>query len=205
MKTSFHVQRAIRGDPAAAQWLVERFQPLVTAQVRIRLGTRATAHDVEDVLQEVWMVVIRRIADLRPRAGRLAPVMVRFLGTTALNKCNSLLRRRIRSREREERQRPGEQPSMDDLELRTRGLVTKVMRREAVSSVRASLESLSEDKRRVLALRLLEGLTNQQIATALGTEPNTVAVRYRRALQELRDRLSKSEFADFAELWSERR
>ncbi len=58
------------------------------------------------------------------------------------------------------------------------------------------LDELSADKRDVLVLRLMEHRTNAEIAEILGLQPNTVAVRYRRALEELRQRLPTSLYAD---------
>jgi len=48
----------------------------------------------------------------------------------------------------------------------------------------------------VLVLRLFEGLGNQAIARSLGVPANTVAVRYRRALEHLRARLPESVFEE---------
>jgi DNA-directed RNA polymerase specialized sigma24 family protein len=55
--------------------------------------------------------------------------------------------------------------------------------------LRNCLAGLAEDKRDVLVLRLMEHRTNQEIATLLGIPANTVAVRYKRALEQLRAEL----------------
>ena len=96
--TSFHAQRAAQGERESLAWLVAHFQPLVAAQVRMRLGARARPEDVEDVCSEVWLVLVRRMNTLAPRDGRWAPVVARFLGTTALQLCNNHLRSRLRQR-----------------------------------------------------------------------------------------------------------
>lgn len=59
-------------------------------------------------------------------------------------------------------------------------------------------EELGEEKRQVLVLRLMKHRTNLEIAELLELEPNTVAVRYRRALDELRALLPESVFS---EIW----
>lgn len=53
----------------------------------------------------------------------------------------------------------------------------------------AALAELPPEQRAVAHLKLWEGLTFEQIATALEIPPNTAASRYRYALDKLRDRL----------------
>ncbi len=152
-------------------------------------------------MQEVWVVTLSKIRQLQPRDGSLAPVMVSYLGTTALHLCNHHLRRRIRRTERAPAGGDDQPGSMDDFARQTRGVVTRVLHQESMDQVRRCIEGLTDDKRTVLVLRLLEGRSNQEIADALGIEPNTVAVRYRRALVDLRACLPSD---DFEEIWSSR-
>jgi DNA-directed RNA polymerase specialized sigma24 family protein len=46
-------------------------------------------------------------------------------------------------------------------------------------------------------LRAFEGLSNQEAAEELGQKPNTVAQRYKRALERLRKLLPASIFDEF--------
>lgn len=57
------------------------------------------------------------------------------------------------------------------------------------SELAAALAELPPEQRAVAHLKLWEGLTFEQIATALGIPPNTAASRYRYALDKLRARL----------------
>ena len=52
-----------------------------------------------------------------------------------------------------------------------------------------ALQSLSAQQREVVALKLDGELTFEEIGAALGLSPDTVASRYRRALEKLRERL----------------
>ena len=52
-----------------------------------------------------------------------------------------------------------------------------------------ALAELPPDQRAVVHLKLWEGLTFEQIASALNIPPNTAASRYRYGLDKLRDRL----------------
>jgi RNA polymerase sigma factor (sigma-70 family) len=199
--TSFHAQRAAQGERDSLAWLVAHFQPLVAAQVRMRLGARAQAQDVEDVCAEVWLVMLRRMSTLAPRDGRWAPVVARFLGTTALQTCNNHLRSRVRRGGTASAADTSAVRPEDALAAETRGVLTRAVEADLGVAVRNALERLSQDQREVLVLRLLEQRSNQEIAGILGVPANTVAVRYKRAIEELKARLPAGAFD---EIWSAR-
>lgn len=194
-QTSIHVARAIAGDQDSIGWLIEHFQGMVMAQVRLRLRGHGTGQDVEDLASDVWVVTLQRLADLAPRDGRHAPVLVRFLGSTVLGVCNNFLRRRARAVDRSAAPPSGStggREPLDQLALRTRGVVSRVLQQESRSVVDECLRTLPPEQRDVLVLRLMEQLGNQQIGALLGIPANTVAVRYRRALEQLRARLPRT-------------
>ena len=207
--TSLHVRRAVGGSDESLGWLVDHLDPLLRAQVRLRLGPRARNEaDVEDVVAEVWTVALTRVQDIRPRAGRFAPVFVAFLGTTASNVCNALLRRAIRARTGAGGASTDDLGDTPDAEIerlaaRTRGVLTRVEQRDVREAVEEALGRLGEAKREVLVLRLLEQRTNAEIAERQGVPANTIAVRYRRALEELRERLPAGVWSDFRDLAGE--
>ncbi|HXN10812.1 MAG TPA: sigma factor-like helix-turn-helix DNA-binding protein, partial [Steroidobacteraceae bacterium] len=57
------------------------------------------------------------------------------------------------------------------------------------SLVHAALSALSPQRRRLVSLAFLQGLSHPEIAAATGLPLGTVKSHIRRALQELRDRL----------------
>jgi len=95
--TSLQVRRALDGDGAALSWLVTHLDPLLRAQVRLRLGRSSGDPDVDDVVADTWTVALRRLGDIEPRGGRCAPSFVAFLSMTSANLCLAHLRRRLRS------------------------------------------------------------------------------------------------------------
>ena len=199
--TSIQVRRAVRGERDALGWLVGHLDPLLRAQVRMRLGVRNHA-DVEDVVAEVWAIVLQRLDDLRPRDGRFAPTFIAFLSTTALNLCNAQLRRRARALASGvdpvgETSRAG---AIERLADPTRGVVTRVDGRDVRELIEEVLQRMSADRRDVLALRLLDQRSNRAVAEQLGVPPNTVAVRYRRALLEMRERLPRGVYEGLRDL-----
>lgn len=203
-QTSIHVQRAIRGDKESIDWIVSRFHSLARAHVRFRLGDRARREDIEDVVSELWLVTLQRLRDLRPQGGRYAPTLVSFLGKTALHLCNNFLRKRIRRArlgDRRQQEPTSDAVGIDDLAASETGVITHAARDEVRLRIDACLAQLTTDKRNVLVLRLMEQRSNQEIADILQLAPNTVAVRYRRALQELRSQLDKSVYAELRTSW----
>jgi RNA polymerase sigma factor (sigma-70 family) len=199
-ETSLHIVRAIGGDQDSVGWLIANFRGLVEAQVRLRLRGQGSPQDVEDVAGDVWVVVLQKLSDLVPREGRHAPVLVRFLGSTVLGTCNNFLRKRARCIVN-----PGTAAAdgsraepIDELAARSRAVVSRILMRESASVVDACLAQMSDEHRDVLVLRLMEERTNQEIAGLLGVAANTIAVRYRRALDALRARLPPALFGELA-------
>ena len=197
--TSIHVVRAIAGDHDSVGWLITHFRGLVEAQVRMRLRGHGRPQDVEDLAADVWVIALQRLPDLLPRGQRHAPVLVRFLGTTVLGVCNNFLRSHARQAGHLPRAAAADGTAADPLDQlaeRTRGVVSRVLQREHGSLVDRCLRELPADKRDVLVLRLMEHRDNREIGALLGLPPNTVAVRYRRALEELRARLPRPLYAE---------
>ncbi len=189
--TSIHVRRAIQGDLDALSWVVERFTPLLLAQARFRMSKalRRIA-DPEDVVHEVWAAVLPKIAELNPREGRLTPVLLAYLATTLHRRCTTLLSKTARRRRLGGPEGADETPSgLDLLPSGASGFVTRVTRAETRGTVLAAVESLDDLDREVRVLRGIEQTSNQDVAAVLGVPPNTVAVRYRRALERLRKAL----------------
>ncbi len=196
-QTSFHLRAAVEGDPGSLEWIVIHFGPFLEAQIRFRLGAGSTKDaDVEDVVAEVWMRVLPRLTDLQARDGHLAPVLAKFLSSTALNLTNNFLRARIR---RLARGRGGSDPKttnasdpLDEHARQTLGILTRIEADETRSLIREALGALSEVRRQVLVLRLFEQRSNQEVAELLDVLPNTAAVHYKRGIEELRSKLPAS-------------
>ena len=196
-QTSLHLRAAVEGDPGSLEWIVIHFGPFLEAQVRFRLGGGGKRDaDVEDVVAEVWIRILPRLVDLRERDGHLAPVLAKFLSTTALNVTNNFLRSRIRHLARghggSDPDEDGWHDPLDEQARRTRGILTRIEADETSGLIREALDALSEARRQVLVLRLFEQRSNGEIAEILDLRPNTVAVHYKRGIDELRTRLPAS-------------
>ena len=60
---------------------------------------------------------------------------------------------------------------------------------EVDGRIRAALAALPEEQREAVSMRIYGGLTFEQMAAATGEPLSTVASRYRRAIERLRDEL----------------
>ena len=193
-ETTLHVRNAAGGDAESVGWLVERFTPLLVAQARYRLGSRMQrVVDAEDVVADVWIVALSRLGTLPERDGRLTPVVLKFLATTLLFHVNNLVKKHARGGAL-----TGDTP-LGQLPAESTRVVSRMVRHERSRSAVDALDQLSDSDREVVVLRAIEQHPNHEAAKLLGVEPNTLAVRYKRALARLRERLPRSVFDELSE------
>ncbi len=132
--------------------------------------------DTRDLLQDVFIKLARPpslLAGVREERA--------FLIRLAHNQAIDLMRRRGT------RQKNYEQLAADAESLFAPG--AEPDEEEFRRALSQAMGELPAEQRAVLHLKLWEGLTFEQIATALDISPNTAASRYRYGLDKLRDRL----------------
>jgi len=156
-------------DEAAAEIgrLYDRFG---AGLYRYAVMVLADPFTASDVVHQVFVAVIER----RPHIDDAE----HYLRRAVRNECYSTLRRR-----REERaipESPVLEPIAECADPGTRLMIEQALRR------------LPAEQREVLYLKVYEGMTFQEIASAIGEPLNTVASRYRYALEKLRTRLGAS-------------
>jgi RNA polymerase sigma-70 factor (ECF subfamily) len=186
--TSVRVRGAIAGDRESLGWIVTRFSPLLRAQAAWRLGPLAGQFDVDDILAEAWMVMLKRRTDLVLDDRRATPRLLAFLGATILNLVNQRIKAAMKQRQRmAPPPEPGrEHGGVEGFADTVTGALTDAARGELGRRLDACLSALPEKDRQVVLLRAVEGLTNLDAAHELGEAPNTVSHRYRRAIEKLR-------------------
>jgi RNA polymerase sigma factor (sigma-70 family) len=169
------VVAARAGDPAAVDRLVAGYLPLVYTIVGRALDGHA---DVDDVVQDVMLRVLRNLGDLRdPAAFRSWLVAITV--------------RQVRERFRTRRGRPDtllpddvRDPGADFTDLAITRLELSGQRRETAEATRW----LDEDNRELLALWWLEAsgeLTRDEIVEATGVTRQHAAVRIQRMKGQL--------------------
>jgi RNA polymerase sigma-70 factor, ECF subfamily len=157
------------GDPLDFDTVYRQHGQLV-ARWAARLGGPDVA--VDDIVQEVFLVVSRRLAGFRGEA-KLTTWLFRITQQTVRNARRQRRRWRWISRltKRVESSVPADRPSpLEDRE-----------RNEAIAEFYRLLDTLSEKYREAIVLHELEGLDALQIAELLGIKPATVRVRLHRA------------------------
>ena len=169
---SLLVLRCQTGDEAAFAELIERYHP------RLRLFLRRMLRDEhasDDVLQDVWLDVYRAMGKLRD-PGALAG----WLYGIARNRAYGMLRRR---------------GGIRTVSLEAEDLADVLAEPEPdagpgeAALVNASLERLPHEQREVLLLRIIEGMSYDQIAAAVGCEVGTVRSRLHYGKRALRQKL----------------
>lgn len=182
--TSLHARGAARGDGASIAWLVERLSPLLLAQAEYRLGQRLRAHcDPHDLVQDVWLRVLPHLDSLQPQGGRMAPVVLRYLGMTLLHRVRDLMEKFVLGK-------PRVTGDVADSAMAraadATGVLSAVLQAERAKAVHDVLATLDPRDREVLVLRAIEQRDNAEVAALLGIERDAASMRFRRALDRLR-------------------
>jgi RNA polymerase sigma-70 factor (ECF subfamily) len=181
-----------RADPAALETLMERYAPRV---YRLAYGITRNEADAEEVAQDVFLSVFRKIGGFEGRAG-LWTWIYRIAANAALIK-----RRGKRATSEvliedwlptfaEDGHREGDRamllcdwsatPEEELLTGETRALVWR------------ALDRLPDHHRLVLLLRDLEGLSNEEVAEVTGESLACVKSRLHRARMALREELTRA-------------
>jgi RNA polymerase sigma-70 factor (ECF subfamily) len=177
MSESVLVVLAQHRDLDAFHELVRRFQARLTYYVRRLMGR---THEVDDVVQELWIVVHRRLATLQStEAFRV------WLFKIAHDVAVSYLRRVVREPE----------PMSDEVPFSA--AVDSWNEFEAMENaelVHRTLEGLSREHREVLTLRFLEQLELSEIAEIVGCTTGTVKSRLYYAKTALRKQIEGTRY-----------
>jgi RNA polymerase sigma-70 factor (ECF subfamily) len=130
---------------------------------RYALMILADHRDAEDVVQQVFTAVLTKPAAIEDEAA--------YFRTAVRNAAYSLLRHRQTRRAADETLLEPIAPGCSAAEQ---------------AALEQALRTLPPEQREVVHLHVYEGMTFREIAAATGAPPNTVAARYRYALDKLR-------------------
>jgi RNA polymerase sigma-70 factor, ECF subfamily len=171
------VQRLRRGDPRAFEDLVIAHQHRVFGVAIRMLGNRAEA---EDLAQEVFLRVHRAIGEFRGEA-KLSTWLYAIASRLCLNRLTSGERRIARHGD----------DALSRLASTADSPVEEAERSELETALHRAIGELGEERRIVVVLRDLEGLSYEEIAEALELELGTVRSRLHRARMDLREKLER--------------
>lgn len=156
------VERVAAGDEEAFGEIYRTFAPLVHGIVL----TRVPFDEVKDVVQEVFLAAFKNLHTLRDKNAVGA-----WLAKIARNHAAEYYRQA----------KPTEELS-DDISGRNNSNAEAI---EILESIR----SLPEAYRETLVLRLIEGMTGNEIAERTGLTPESVRVNLHRGMDQLRQKL----------------
>jgi RNA polymerase sigma-70 factor (ECF subfamily) len=156
------VEAARGGDRSAFGELYTRFARMVHGILLAR-GPRV---DVDDLVQDVFVIALERLGTLRdPQA------FGGWLAVIARNRATDHLRR-----------------APQTVELTDEVGRTDPDRTEALAAL-AVIRTMPQAYRETLVLRLVEGMTGPEIAARTGLTPASVRVNLHRGMKQLRERL----------------
>ena len=166
------VSAARAGDRSAFGLLYDRYARMVHGILLCRVPPR----EVDDLVQEVFLLALRKLDSLRDLSRFGA-----WLGTITRNRANDYYRNASRL------ERPIEPEEEEKAQSRSNDHVTE---QEAAMTL-AVLCTLPETYREPLTLRLVEGMTGPEIAARTGLKHGSVRVNLYRGMQMLREKLAE--------------
>lgn len=166
--------RAAQADRAAFATLYRRYLDRVYGYSYYLLGDH---HDAEDVTERTFVAALAAIGGFRDEGASFRAWLFRI----AHNQLANALRTRNRHRVARLDAVPEPRAATDPL--------TELTRDEEARRVRHALALLAEDRRQVLVLRFVDGLSTVEIGQVLGRSVGAVRVLQHRALRDLADRL----------------
>jgi RNA polymerase sigma-70 factor (ECF subfamily) len=171
------VRAAQQGDAAAFTEIVRRYQRAI---YRVAFGLTRRAEDADDLAQEAFVRAYRALDTFR-----VGEPLYPWLSRITVNLAYSLFRRRKRRPETELEPllEAGQQWASDD------DPVEDLAGREQVEHLRASFAELTPEHQAILVLRIVQGLSYDEIARTLNVPIGTVMSRLSRARAELKSRL----------------
>jgi RNA polymerase sigma-70 factor (ECF subfamily) len=167
------VSAARGGDRAAFGRLYDRYARMVHGILLARVPPR----EVDDLVQEVFLLALRQLHSLRD-VSRFGA----WLGTITRNRANDYFRKSIPD------QKATEPVSEDQAESRMSNDVSQ----QESAVILAVVRALPEPYREPLILRLVEGMSGPEIATRTGLTHGSVRVNLCRGMQLLREKLGET-------------
>jgi RNA polymerase sigma-70 factor (ECF subfamily) len=168
-------------DQNAFSQIYDRFSGCLYS-IAVRILRDETA--AEDVMQEVFLQIWDRAATYNPELGKPLTWAVTMMRNRAVDRirANARGQRLIEAATLEQESEPAFASASNEM----------VIGREMAQQVRAALASLPGDYRRVIEMAFFGGLTQSEIATALGAPLGTVKAQIRRGMLQMRETLAIS-------------
>ncbi|MCA8957549.1 MAG: sigma-70 family RNA polymerase sigma factor [Planctomycetes bacterium] len=195
--------RLADGDPDALARLFSLDHERLHRMVHFRLDPRLRGRlDPDDILQEAYLAARQRIDSFAAERCSSVFVWLRLMvGQTMID----VHRRHIGSKMRDAKQEISlrfSAPMASSASMSRHFLATATspsqaaMKAELAELLEKVIDEMEPIDREVLVLRHFEELTNKEVAELLGIQTSTASNRYVRALQRLKDILSRLDGSD---------
>src|SRR2546421_6662590 len=175
------MQLVARGDPQAFETIYERHCTAVFSLAYRICAVRGTA---EEVAQEAFLAIWRSGARYDRTRGSVRTWLLGIVHNRAIDV--------LRHSAAHERRRAADEQAAEVLEAPER-TEAEAARRETARSVRALIEALPAEQRRVVELAYFGGFTHEEIAQMLDAPVGTVKGRMRLALEKMRSSMEGTE------------
>jgi RNA polymerase sigma-70 factor (ECF subfamily) len=172
------VQRALAGEAAAFDALVERHRPRLVRFLALLIWD---ADDAENLAQETLTRAFSQLAAFRPELPFAA-----WLRGIALNLGRTYLRDRARHARAVAPEQLGDVPSSEG---QRQGVLSGILRREMGEQTQRAIGQLPIPLREAFVLHFVEGLNYAEISQLTGVTAGTARVRAHRARTLLRANL----------------
>src|SRR6202162_5056663 len=167
------VSDARKGDRAAFGRLYDRYARMVHGV----LLARVPVGEVDDLVQDVFLLALRRLSTLRETGSFGA-----WLAAIARNVASDYHRRSV----------PEDQLTDDTSDIHSACGNTCGDHEGPATEILEAVRSLPDAYRETLILRLVEGMTGPEIAARTGMTHGSVRVNLNRGMQQLRAKLSSN-------------
>ena len=180
------VERTVAGDQRAYELLVLKYQ----RRIERLIGRMVRDTDlVQDIAQETFLRAYRALHQFRGEA-QFYTWLYRIAVNTAKKALLDMKRNPVvtesalqASDDEDETSRPGNEPINEETPE------TVLAAQEIAAAVNAAMDALPEDLRQAVTLREIEGLSYEEIATAMGCPIGTVRSRIFRAREAISARV----------------
>ena len=166
------VEAARNGDRTAFGQLYDRYAPMVHGI----LLARVPLTEVDDLVQDVFLIVLPRLHSLRD-AKRFGA----WLAAITRNRANDYYRRTAK-----------EVDQTEELSGNEAAPEAATSSEAEAAQMLAVIRSLPDTYRETLLLRLVEGMTGPEIAARTGLTHGSVRVNLHRGMEQLRDRFART-------------
>lgn len=157
------------------------YQKHKQALLAVALNVTRCQELAEDAIQTAFS----KLAQQEYQPEKLKP----YLFKTVRNSAVDIIRKRQRESEKVELFGQNSVVTSAEQEVPANGHIDELVRQETVMTIRGVIENLPTEDREIILLKTISGLTFDEVAEIVQKPASSIATRYRRLLQKLKEQL----------------